>query len=105
MRPTLSLKRIRQLVQDDQYRLTRHARDESRVRQISVRDIEDAIASGQVIETHIDDWDFVCYLIAGERFNGDVIHIACKIVDDVVQVNTVYFPHAHLWKDDRIRKR
>ena len=45
-----------------------------------------------MIETHIDDWGFVCYLVAGERFNGDVIHIACKIVDDVVQINTVYFP-------------
>jgi len=51
------------------------------------------------------DWGFVCYLIAGERFNGDVIHVACKIVDDVVQINTVYFPYVHLWEDDRVRRR
>jgi len=101
----LSLKRICRLVQDDQYRLTRHARDASRVRRISVVDIEDAIINGQVIETHLDDWGFVCYLIAGERFNGDVIHVACKIVDDVVQINTVYFPYVHLWEDDRVRRR
>ena len=59
------------LVRDDQYRLTHHARDESRVRQISIRDVEDAIADGQVIETHIDDWGFVCHLkvIHNEMWN------------------------------------
>ena len=101
----MSLKRIRQLLQSDQYRLTRHARDESRSRRIGIQDIEDAVNQGQIIETHIDDWGFECYLIAGERFNGDMVHIACKIVDGIVQINTVYFPHAHLWQDDQIRKR
>lgn len=100
----MSLRKIRSLVEDEEYRLTSHAFEECRSRQISVQDIEDAIAIGQVIEKHIDDWGFDCYLIAGERFNGDVIHVACKIVDEYVQINTAYYPHAHLWLKDLIRR-
>lgn len=100
----MSLRKIRHLIKNDQYRLTRHALEECRSRQITVQDIEDVIAIGEIIETHVDDWDFDCYLIAGERFNGDIIHVACKIVDDTLQINTAYFPHSHLWIKDRIRR-
>ena len=49
-------------------------------------------------------WQVDCYLIAGERFKGDVIYVACKMVDDVLQINTAYLPHPHLWIKDRIRR-
>ena len=101
----MSLHKIRQLVEANEYRLTRHAWEESRIRQIRLQDIKDAIRIGQIIETHIDDWGFDCYLIAGERYNGDVIHVACKIVEGMLQINTVYHPHSHLWEKDRKRKK
>ncbi len=101
----MSLRQIRQLVETNDYRLTRHGWDECRARQIRLQDVKDAIFAGQVIEEHIDDWGFHCYLVAGERFNGDVIHVACKIVEDILQINTVYYPHPHLWEKDRKRKK
>ena len=96
---------IQQFIAENQYRLTRHAWEECRHRQIQLQDVKDAVNGGQIIEAHVDDWGFDCYLIAGERFNGDVIHIACKIVDDMLQINTAYYPHAHLWEKDRKRKK
>lgn len=101
----VSLQQLRQLVKTNNYRMTRHAWEECRMRQIRLQDIQDAISVGQIIETHTDDWGFDCYLLAGERFNGDVIHVACKIVEDILQINTVYYPHPHLWEKDRKRKK
>lgn len=99
------LQNIQQFIAENQYRLTRHAWEECRHRQIQLQDVKDAVNLGQIIETHVDDWGFDCYLIAGERFNGDTIHVACKIVDDMLQINTAYYPHAHLWEKNRKRKR
>lgn len=101
----MSLRYIQHLVQTNKYRLTRHAWDECWARQIRLQDVKDVIAIGEIIETHVDDWGFDCYLIAGERFNGDVIHVACKVVEENLQINTVYYPHPHLWEKDRKRKK
>lgn len=101
----MNIKQIRELISLEQYRLTRHARDECRIRQITLNDVEETIANGQIVETHVDEEGFNCFLIAGERFNGDVAHIASKVVDDVLQINTVYYPHTHLWDYDKKRKR
>lgn len=101
----MSLKQLREFMQANEYRLTRHAWEESRMRQIRLQDIKEAIAIGKIIEEHVDDWGFDCYLIAGQRFNGDVIHVACKIVEGVLQINTVYHPHPHLWEKDSKRKK
>lgn len=101
----MSLRDIQERVQTNKYRLTRHALEECRARQIRLQDVKDAVSNGKVIETHVDDWGFDCFLVAGERFNGDVIHVACKIVEDVLQINTVYYPHSHLWENDRKRKK
>ncbi len=98
-------RQIRRLVKQDAYRLTDHARRRCRSRRITIADVEMVIANGRIIETYIDDFGYECYLIYGERFNGDEVHVAGKIVDDVFQINTVYFPHEHLWEVDRIRKR
>jgi hypothetical protein len=101
----MNLQTIQKFIEENQYRLTRHAWEGCRRRQIRLQDVKDAVKVGQIIETHVDDWEFDCYLIAGERFNGDTIHVACKIVEDVLQINAVYFPHSHLWEKDRRRKK
>lgn len=101
----MNIRQLRELIRLEQYRLTLHAYDECRVRQITVNDIEEAIVNGQIIETHIDEEGFNCFLIAGERFNGDVVHIASKVVDNILQINTAYYPHTHLWEYDKKRKR
>ena len=101
----MNIRQIRDLIRLEQYRLTRHARDECRLRQITLDDVEEAIANGQIVEKHLDEEGFNCFLIAGERFNGDVVHVASKIVDDILQINTVYYPHTHLWERDSKRKK
>jgi len=72
------IKTIKKLVEIGRYRLTKHARLSSRSRKISVDDIEDVFKVGKIIDRHIDDFGYECYLIYGERFNGDPIHSAAK---------------------------
>lgn len=55
----MSLHKIHQLVETNEYRLTRHAWEESRIRQIRLQDIKDAISVGKIIETHVDDWGVI----------------------------------------------
>lgn len=96
---------IRTLVIASRYRLTTHARFSLQSRKISVDDIEDVFKVGKIIEKHIDDFGYECYLIYGERFNGDPIHIGCKMVEDYLQINTVYFPYEEFWEDNWQRRK
>jgi hypothetical protein len=94
----VNIRQIQALVAQGQYRLTFHAQDKMDRLRIAVADLEDTFASGEIIETREDEFGYECHLVLGERFNGDQIHIACKVVSGMVQVNTVYFPDPEFWE-------
>lgn len=96
---------IRQCVAAEQYRFTRHAWQMMRQRHITRSDVTQALLGGDVIETTTDDRDFTCWLVLGQRFNGDDVHVACKGVGIMLQVNTVYFPDEEFWQADAKTRR
>lgn len=101
----MNIIKITRMVKAGNYRLTKHALISSRIRKISIEDIEKILISGEIIERHLDDFEYECYLICGKRFNGDSIHISCKMVDEYLQINTVYFPYDEFWEADGKRRR
>lgn len=102
----MDFQRLRSCVAAQSYRLTIHAWDKSRQLHISVDDVAQVFSNGEIIETTIDESGIENHLVLGERFNGDQIHVACKLVGDILQINTLYFPDAEFWKaDGRTRKR
>ncbi|MBI3923259.1 MAG: DUF4258 domain-containing protein [Armatimonadetes bacterium] len=74
----MSITWIRECVAVEQYRFTRHARQMMRKRHITRADAAEVLLEGSVIETTTDDRGFACWLVLGQRFNGDALHVACK---------------------------
>jgi hypothetical protein len=74
-------------------------------RRIARADVTDALTDGRIIETNTDEHGFTCWLILGQRFNGDELHVAGKHVGDMLQVNTVYFPDEEFWENDARTRR
>ncbi|PIU95193.1 MAG: hypothetical protein COZ06_09315 [Armatimonadetes bacterium CG_4_10_14_3_um_filter_66_18] len=101
----MSMAWIRRCVLSEQYRFTRHAGERMRRRQLSRAEVAEVLTGGGIIETTTDEHGFTCWLISGQRFNGDDVHVAAKRVGNVLQVNTVYFPDEQFWESDARTRR
>ena len=97
---------IRAKLQRGHYEFSRHAVDQSIIRDISVAEVEEAIASGSVV---IEDYPHDKYgpscLILGYTKAGRTLHVQCSYPSRLlVKVITLYEPDPDLWFDFRIRR-
>ena len=73
------LAEIRSKVQRRQYEFSRHAVDQSLLRDIAVRELEEAIANrGEIIEDYPDDKYGPSCLILGFTKAGRPLHLQCS---------------------------
>lgn len=98
---------IREKIERRQYELSKHAVDQSILRDISVAEIEEAI-SGQskVIEDYPEDKYGATCLILGHTNTGRPLHIQCSYPSrPLIKIVTLYEPDPQHWIDMRIRKK
>ena len=82
---------IRSRVQDGLFEFSKHALDQSIIRDISIRDMREAIASGRVIEDYpTDKYGPSCQCSHPSR--------------PIIKVITLYEPDPDLWIDYETRK-
>jgi Domain of unknown function (DUF4258) len=98
--------RIRVKLKMRQYEFSKHAVDQSIIRDISVREVEDAIASrSEVIEDYPDDKYGPSCLILGYTKAGRPLHVQCSYPSrPLVKIITLYEPDPDLWIDFRVRR-
>lgn len=101
------LDEIRDKVSRRQYEFSKHAVDQSIIRNISVFEIEEAILNqSEVIEDYPEDKYGPSCLIFGLTNHGRPLHIQCGSPDrPVIKIITLYEPDPDIWIDHRIRKR
>ena len=89
-----------------QYEFSKHAVDQSIIRDISVTEVEEAIASSaEVIEDYPEDKYGPSCLILGFTKAGRPLHVQCSYPSrPLIKIITVYVPDPNLWVDFRIRK-
>lgn len=89
-----------------EYEFSRHAVDQSIIRDISVAEVEDAIAGrAEVIEDYPDDKYGPSCLILGFTQGGRALHLQCSYPSrPIIKVITLYEPDPDLWVDFRTRK-
>jgi len=89
-----------------QYEFSKHAVDQSIVRDVSVSEFEEAISGpSEVIEDYPDDKYGPSCLILGHTEAGRPLHMQCSYPSrPLVKVVTVYEPDSQGWIDLRIRK-
>jgi hypothetical protein len=100
------LDEIQQKFIQRQYELSKHAVDQSIVRDISVSEIEEAFAGKcEVIENYPDDKYGPSCLVLGFTKKGRPLHLQCSYPSrPIVKIITLYEPNLSLWIDFRIRK-
>jgi hypothetical protein len=99
---------IRDRVSRRQYEFSRHAVDQSILREISVAEVEQAILDGRavVIEDYPDDKYGPSCLILGFTNAGRPLHVQCSYpVRPLLKIITLYQPDPELWLALRVRKR
>jgi len=101
-----TLEGIRGKVRQRQYELSRHAVDQSIVRDISVAELEEAIlGSSEVVEDYPDDKYGPSCLILGFTARRRPLHIQCSYPSrPLVKVITLYEPDPERWIDYRTRQ-
>lgn len=90
-----------------QYEFSKHAVDQSIVRDITVADLEQAITNqSEVIENYPEDKYGPSCLILGFTSLGRPLHVQCSYSSrPMVKIITLYEPDPGLWIDLRIRRR
>jgi len=90
-----------------QYEFSKHALDQSIVRDISVAEMEEAISDRiEVVEDYPDDKYGSSCLILGFTKAGRPLHLQCSYPSrPLIKVITLYEPDPDLWVDLRIRKK
>ncbi|MEA3351777.1 MAG: DUF4258 domain-containing protein [Chloroflexota bacterium] len=99
------IEKLRLKFSQDKFELSRHAVDQTILREISVQEIRDAIRMGEIIEDYPDDKYGPSCLIYGDTRQNRPIHIQCSYPSrSKVKIITVYEPNPELWIDYRIRR-
>lgn len=84
---------------------SQHAVDQSVVRIISTKEVQEAIEHGKIIENYPDDKYGPSCLIYGKTNEGRPIHVQCSYPSrPLVKIITVYEPDPALWINFEIRR-
>jgi hypothetical protein len=97
---------IRTKIAARQYEFSKHAVDQTIIRDISVAEVEEAISNrSEMIEDYPEDKYGPSCLILGFTSGGRPLHIQCSYPSrPLVRIVTVYEPDSGLWLDLRARK-
>lgn len=100
------LESIRKKVAARRYEFSRHALDQSIVRNISVSEMEQALLNrSEVIEDYPNDKYGPSCLILGFTATGRSLHVQCSYPSrPLVKIVTLYEPDPRAWIDFKIRK-
>lgn len=97
---------IRRKFAEEQFEFSRHAVDQSILRQIRVHEIREAIANGQVIEDYPEDKYGPSCLIFGSTQAQRPIHVQCSCPSrPLVKIITVYEPDPQQWNNDFTQRK
>jgi hypothetical protein len=96
---------IRDKFTNNAFEFSKHATDQSILREITFQEIREAASQGEIIEDYPDDKYGSSCLIYGFTYAKRPIHIQCSYpAHPLIKIITVYDPSATEWIDYRIRK-
>ncbi|MEA5501175.1 DUF4258 domain-containing protein [Limnoraphis robusta] len=98
---TRKLEEITRKITNDEFEFSKHAVDQSILRQIRVDEIKQAISNGKLIEDYPNDKYGPSCLIAGLTQAQRPIHVQCSYpTRPLIKIITVYEPDPERWNED-----
>ncbi len=99
------IEKIREKISQGRFEFTQHAVDQGILRRISVQELREAIASGEIIEDYPNDKYGPSCLILGFTQSGRPLHIQCSYPSrPLMKIITLYQPDPNLWIDFKVRR-
>jgi hypothetical protein len=95
--PEAILKRVREQAARNNVFLTLHARQEMIDEAITLDEILEAIATGEVLENYPGFYKGPCCLVSGQSSQNRYIHIVCSTSREQLVIITVYEPKPPRW--------
>jgi hypothetical protein len=96
---------LRSKVAANQFEFTKHALDQSILRGITVQDLREAIANGEIIEDYPKDKYGPSWLVFGLTKSNKAIHFQCSYpTREIVKIITLYHPDPEEWIDYKVRR-
>ena len=96
---------IRRRVARGDFEFSQHAVDQAIIRHISVQELREAIADGEVIEVYPEDKYGPSCLIFGMTRGGRPIHVQCSDPSrPTVKIVTAYEPDPAIWIEFKVRR-
>ena len=100
------LDEVRVKIKRQQYEFSKHAVDQSIIRDISVAEVEEAVLGrSEIIEDYPDDKYGPSCLILGFTKAGRPLHLQCSYSSrKIIKIITLYEPNLNFWLNLRARK-
>jgi hypothetical protein len=96
---------IRRKIASGQFEFSQYALDQSIVRHISVQELREAIAVGEIIENYPTDKYGPSCLAFGVTLAHRPLHIQCSYPSrPLVKIITLYEPDPQRWVDFKVRR-
>lgn len=96
---------IRAKIQADQFEISQHAVNNSILRHVTLQEVREAFAQGEIIEDYPDDKYGPSCLVLGFTRNGRPLHIQCSHPSrPVLKIITLYQPDPDKWIEFKRRK-
>lgn len=98
------IQEIRQKIAHEQFEFSKHAVDQSLIRHISIQELREVIANGEIIEDYPDDKYGPSCLIFGFTLANRPVHIQCSYPSrPLIKIITLYEPDPQRWIDFKVR--
>lgn len=98
------IEEIRQKIALEQFEFSKHAVDQSLIRHISVQELREVIANGEIIEDYAEDKYGPSCLIFGFTLAHRPVHIQCSYPSrPLIKIITLYEPDPKRWIDFKLR--
>lgn len=96
---------IRAKIQADQFEISQHAVNNSILRHVTLQEVREAFAQGEIIEDYPDDKYGPSCLVLGFTRNGRPLHIQCSHPSrPLLKIITLYQPDPDKWIEFKRRK-
>jgi hypothetical protein len=100
------IEEIQQTFRESRYEYSLHAVDKSILLHIARKEVEEAIASGEMIEDYPQDKYGPSCLIYGVTEAGRHLHVQCSYPQrPKVKIITVYEPDSNEWINFKVRRQ
>ena len=70
-------------------------------RNISQRDVENALLNGEIIENYEKAYPYPSCLVYGINLNNEIIHVVCGSNHEELWIVTAYYPDSTEWEIDK----